>query len=155
MIKSLTDPVKILQTKSIFYKLVLLVFNLFLFFILLPISELDTLRSIDPLVIFTSIILFLTGGALLFEFWRNWNDAKNHNGAKSGSIPFLVMGVALLLFGGAELFGFYNIYTDAGDETALNIILVILLGGASIVIYYGTHPEIFHNKTIAKAIRTG
>lgn len=135
-------------------KLVPLVFTLILFFYLLPIAQLDTLREADPLVIFTSVILFIAGIVLLIDFGRNWNDAKSHNGAKSGSMPFLIMGIALFLFGIAELTGIYNIYTDAGNETTLNIILVILLGGASAVLYYGAHPEIVHRKTTAKAIRT-
>lgn len=135
-------------------KLIPLVFTLVLFFILLPIAQFDTLRQADPLVIFTSIILFVAGIVLLIDFVRNLNDAKSHHGAISGSIPFLVMGIALFLYGFAELFGLYNIYIGAGQETALNIILVILLGGASAVLYYGAHPEIFHRKTIAKAIRT-
>lgn len=145
--------IEILQKKSILYKLVLLVLNLILFFYLLPIAELNTLRMINPLVLLTSTIIFLTGIALLIEFFRNWSDAKEHNGARSGSAPFLIMGIALFLFGIAYFFGGYNIYAGAGQENALNVVLVILLGGASVVLYYGAHPEIFHGKTIARAIR--
>ena len=136
-------------------KLVPLVFTTILFFILFPVEQVDVLRDTDPLAIFTAVILFVAGIVLLIDFARNWADAKNHNGAKSGAIVFLIMGIALMLYGGAELFGFYNIYTDAGNETALNIILVILLGGASIMLYAGAHPEIVHRKTLAKSIRQG
>ena len=145
---------RIIQDKAIMMKLVPLVFTLVLFFILLPVAQLDTLRAVDPIVIFTSIILFIAGIVLLIEFARNWNDAKQHNGAKSGAITFLVTGIAIFLFGLVELFGQYNIYENAGKENALNIVLVILLGIASIMLYAGAHPEIRHRKTLAKAIRT-
>lgn len=148
------DAVQILQEKAIMLKLVPLVFTLILFFYMIPIAQLDTLREKDPLVVFTSTILFVAGIAIMIDFYRQWSDAKAHNGARGGAITYLVIGITLLVFGGANFTEIYDVFDLAGQDTALNIILTILLGATSVTLYVHVHPEIRRRKTLAHTVRT-
>ena len=147
------DAVKLLQKKFILMKSVLLVFSVLFFLMIAPIPQLEVIRNIDPVLLWSGSLLLFVGLVLLIEFFRNLPDAGNHTGAKTGAYMFLVLGVIALLYGILTFTGTYNAFEFAGTTDIPNFGLTILLGIVSAILYASIHPEIFHHKTLAKHIK--
>lgn len=136
-------------------KAVPLVFVVIFFLELIPLKELEFFRNLDVAVLWSSTLLIIVGFVFLIDFFRNYKDAKSHNGAIGASIIFLIMALATWGYALADITGFNNPFDNAGQENTLNIILVILLGASMVLLYLGVHPEIRHRHTLSKGIRLG
>ncbi len=143
----------ILLDKSILFRAVPLVFTVLFFVQIAPIPQLQFIHNAEPIVLWSSTLLFIVGLVFIVEFFRNLPDTGNHNGAKTGAYMFLVMGLIAFGFGFADIAGIYDPFSNNNDT--LNLLLSLLLGLSSIILYISLHPSIFHRKrTLAQLVRS-
>lgn len=145
--------ITLLQDKAILLKLLPFAFSLLFVIQLIPLAIFNGVREFNPITLWSSTFLFIVGAVFLIDFLRNYIDAKSHGGAKGASIIFLIMAIATWGYGIANISGFHNPFDLAGQDTAFNIFLIILLVASTIVLYLGLHPELRHKHTLSKGIR--
>jgi hypothetical protein len=150
----MVDQISVLAKKDVLYRSVPLVFTAIFFLMIAPIPQLQFIRNVDPVVIFSGTLLFVDGLILIVEMFRNLPDARNHLGAKTGAYLFGIMGIIVFAFGFVSITGLYDPFIDT-DATTTNLTLTAILGITSIVMYSSVHPMIFHGKrNLASLVRS-
>ena len=147
------NQITILARKDLLFRAVPLLFTVIFFLQIAPIPQLQFMRNVDPIQIWSSTLLLVDGFVLVIEFFRNLPDVGNHLGAKSGAYIFLIMGIIAFLFGIFTLSGIYDPFANT-SEAVTNTTLTIMLGLTSVIMYASVHPALFHQKkNLAKLIR--
>ena len=149
----MVNQISFIVKKDILFRAVPLIFTVIFFLQIAPFPQLQFMRNVEPIQVWSGTLLLINGFVMVIEYFRNLPDAGNHLGAKSGAYIFLIMGIIAFLFGFATTTGLYDPFANA-SETVVNTTLTILLGLSAVILYASVHPSLFHQKhTLAKLLR--